>query len=155
MRIQTRLISSALLCLHLVGCSEIQETHYRTYAAAVGDRAVVRGWIPAFVPSSAYDIYEVHDQDTNAQRLRFRIPPSDARAMVRNMRSTTLREVRAMEQPPRLTLSVDWPRELESASTEPTTMGLFITRDRITGPHCVAVEWQAGVVYAWSCSAGG
>lgn len=74
MRIQRRLISSALLCFHLAGCSEIQETHYETYAAAVRDGAVVRGWIPAFVPSSAYDIYEAHTQDTNAQRLRFRIP---------------------------------------------------------------------------------
>jgi hypothetical protein len=61
-------ICVALLC---VACTEQFQSHYPTYADAHKDGAVSQGWIPAWVPKSALNIYEWHDLDTSATLLVF------------------------------------------------------------------------------------
>lgn len=47
------------------------ESHYRTYTEAVAAGAIARGWIPKWLPSTASDIHEEHNIDTNATLLAF------------------------------------------------------------------------------------
>ena len=65
--------------LYMCARSETPTTRYPTYAEAVADGAIQRGWIPGFVPSSATTIEETHNIDTNWQWLEFTAPPEDLR----------------------------------------------------------------------------
>lgn len=44
-----------------------------------------RGWVRSFGPTSAVEIKDTHDLDSNAQTLLFTVPPSQVTAMVRGM----------------------------------------------------------------------
>ena len=84
----------------LSGCGEIKDELYADYEAARLAGAVERGWIPDFVPQSAYDIRDIHDLDSNAQTLSFRAPVWQISEMVQGMtvatdEATTARIVRA------------------------------------------------------------
>jgi hypothetical protein len=61
----------ATIALAVVGCHETFEKHYANLAAAEHDGAIARGWIPPWISSSATEIAEVHDLDTNRQLLMF------------------------------------------------------------------------------------
>lgn len=74
-----------LAALTLSGCGEIKDDRYADYEAARLAGVVERGWIPDFVPQSAYDIRDIHDQDSNAQTLSFRLPTSQIPEMVQAM----------------------------------------------------------------------
>jgi hypothetical protein len=50
---------------------ERPESSYSTFAEAERSGAVEKGWIPAWVPSSATNIREMHDIDTNESMLAF------------------------------------------------------------------------------------
>jgi hypothetical protein len=53
---------SLLLLALCVACDSLEfERTYATHADAVADDAIVRGWIPPFVPASAREIREIHD----------------------------------------------------------------------------------------------
>lgn len=73
----------------LSGCGEIKDERYADYEAARLAGAVERGWIPDFVPQSAYDIRDIHDLDSNAQTLNFRAPVSRIPEMVQGMTVAT------------------------------------------------------------------
>lgn len=59
-----------------VACQERSETYYPTYEAAVSAGALSHGWIPAFLPTNAVDIREIHDVATNESMLAFRFDES-------------------------------------------------------------------------------
>jgi hypothetical protein len=65
--------SAALLLLTfiLTSCGERKVSIYSTYAEAVKDGAVDRGWVPEFIPAYATEIYEAHDVDTNQVAVTF------------------------------------------------------------------------------------
>lgn len=71
------------------GCSEVDEGRYASWADADRAGVVERGWIPPFVPQSARDIHDVHDLDTNRQRLSFTIDPTAVRPMVEGLAPST------------------------------------------------------------------
>lgn len=154
-----RIIALALLSALLIGgvtlCyrAEIMVSTYATHADAVADGAVVRGWMPAYVPPSARDIREVHNIDTNQQWLRLRLPAHDARAMVGAMEPVPESEApRRSPEPPRW--SGRWlPAPDGAASTGPRAPLAFY-RDPTpeSNAPCVAVEWtEPATVFAWSC----
>jgi hypothetical protein len=62
----TRAAVSLSLLVLCVACDSLErESAYATHADAVADDAILRGWIPPFVPESAREIREIHDLDTN------------------------------------------------------------------------------------------
>ena len=68
-RFAALMISLSLLVL---ACDENIESVYESYNDLVADRALERGWIPARLPSTATDIAELHNLDTNRVWGRFR-----------------------------------------------------------------------------------
>lgn len=149
--------TAAILSL-LAACGEDRYSHYPNYTAAVDAGAVDRGWLPSYVPTSATEIAEAHDIDLNTQRLRFRLPPSEARAMVAAMEPVPLGHLSQREPRPRLpTLPGPWPKELESGGTPVggsiDSLHAYVVRDATVQPRCIAVDWATHTVYAWSCGA--
>lgn len=72
-------------CIHL-GCK--RRSDHRDLSDLAGSKragAVQRGWMRSFVPTSAVEIKDTHDQGSNAQTLLFTVPPSQVTAMVRGM----------------------------------------------------------------------
>ena len=122
-----RNMTIATMTLSLAGCSDQMEHTYSSYADAQRAGAIERGWIPAFVPSSARDIADSHNLDTNRQTLQFTIPPSEIGMMVAGLRSVSAKDERAAvelsrmhslgaasqvyvvcSEPPNGALAVDW-----------------------------------------------
>jgi hypothetical protein len=73
-RIKSLVLLTAALILLAACAGETPQAVYPAYADAVADGAIERGWIPEWVPASAFDIYEKHDLDTNGQILLFTVP---------------------------------------------------------------------------------
>ena len=70
-----RIVVSLLAAVLLLGCTdETFDASYATTSAALADGAVERGWIPEWIPSSATDIHEVHNLDSNQSALSFTLP---------------------------------------------------------------------------------
>ena len=44
---------------------DIDRNTYNTMEEVLDDKAIKRGWIPAIIPTSSYDITEIHNIDTN------------------------------------------------------------------------------------------
>lgn len=70
-----RIVASLVAVLLLLGCTdETLDAYYPTASDALADGAVKRGWIPAWTPSTATDIFEVHNLDSNQSALSFTLP---------------------------------------------------------------------------------
>ena len=52
-------------------------SRFQTYEEMVASGLVERGWIPPYLPVSAFDIQERHNIDTNRVDMIFRFDPSD------------------------------------------------------------------------------
>lgn len=55
----------------LSGCTETIDTTYATLEEAQSKGAIASGWIPAWLPTNATNIREVHNIDTNYFMLGF------------------------------------------------------------------------------------
>lgn len=88
------------------------ESHYPTFAAAVADGAVARGWVPDTLPADATDIWEMHDIDSEEVWIRFTSGSEALGAMAR-----ACAEVDALEVAwPRGTRQLSWwPHDLPQA----------------------------------------
>jgi len=60
---------------------EIESEIYPDYAALVSSGLIEKGWVPAFVPKSAYDIRVNHRADALTISLEFNFEPSDIGAI--------------------------------------------------------------------------
>ena len=70
----SRIVATLALTFATTGCLDTTlDASYRTMSGAVADGAVVRGWIPPWVPNTAFDLREVHDLDSNESALSFGI----------------------------------------------------------------------------------
>lgn len=67
-----------LIAIVLAACSDVQETAYSDADAARADRAFERGWLPDPLPSSARNIREGHNLDTNEGWLTLQYSPDEA-----------------------------------------------------------------------------
>src|SRR5688572_23920542 len=94
-------------------------TSYPSYADAERDGFIERGWIPAFVPRSARDLFEVANLDSNRWWLRFQLPRAEALAMTVPMKPLPLAAARAGGgRPPRW--EGRWLPELLSPDPDPS-----------------------------------
>jgi hypothetical protein len=64
------------------------DAEYATYAAAKEDGAILRGWLPDFVPTSATDIRESHNLDSNEHWLTFRFDSNDRAEIVAGLETS-------------------------------------------------------------------
>lgn len=69
-----RLFIFALFLWPLIACSERQENSYASFSEAQAAGAVSKGWVPAWLPTTATAITEAHDLDTNRFMVRFSFP---------------------------------------------------------------------------------
>ena len=70
-----RIVASLVALVLLLGCTdETLDASYPAASDALADGAVKRGWIPAWIPSTATDIHEVHNLDSNQSALSFTLP---------------------------------------------------------------------------------
>jgi hypothetical protein len=105
--------SAALLFMMLLvlGCERMEtvETVYPDFRAAVQAEAVGDAkWIPAFLPTSATRIREVHNLDTNEQWLAFLFSSADLPALGGACRPVGGKDIVF----PRRAPGPWWPREL-------------------------------------------
>jgi hypothetical protein len=63
----------------LVGYSETFESHFETYQQLKESELINKGWVPDFIPKSAYDIDETHTVDAGRVNVRFRFLPGDTK----------------------------------------------------------------------------
>lgn len=61
----------------LVGCSEHESNNYKNYNEANESGIIDRGWIPKYIPKSAYDIKEQHKVDVAYIDIEFWFDPGD------------------------------------------------------------------------------
>ena len=61
----------------LLGCGEYKSNNFANYAEASESGIIERGWIPAFIPKSAYDINEQHRVDVDSIDVEFMFDPGD------------------------------------------------------------------------------
>lgn len=72
---------------------EMAESVYPDARAAISAGAIQRGWIPAFLPSSAKEINEKHNLDTNEVWLRFSMDPNERSSIEKSCRQIQPAEI--------------------------------------------------------------
>lgn len=68
------LLASVALYLY---STERQESHFKTYQELRDSELMAKGWVPNFIPGSAYDIYEKHRVDEGRVNVKFRFVRGD------------------------------------------------------------------------------
>ena len=61
-----------MILFALAACTETFDSEYKDLAAVKRDGAIQRGLIPSWLPSSAYQIKETHNIDTNKSILAWK-----------------------------------------------------------------------------------
>jgi len=76
------LLLPVILTMGSCGWLETRESFYTNYSQAVSDGAIMKGWLPMFIPHSATDIAERHDIDTNEIWVRFHFSKDDLSSLL-------------------------------------------------------------------------
>jgi len=63
----------------LLEYSETSESHFETYQQLEKSELIGKGWVPSFIPRSAYDIHETHKVDVARVNVKFRFRPGDTK----------------------------------------------------------------------------
>lgn len=122
-----RALAISLCFVTLVaGCDDgmRRRARYPDWAAAERDGALLRGWLPTWMPTSARDIEEIHDLDTNEQAMRFVVPSGWTPPASADCSPT------ATAEPPRLRLS-SFPARIEQRPDVLKCGDLFVVVDGI------------------------
>lgn len=145
-------VMAALVSPFMAGCGERPQSLHPSYDAAERAGLVKQGWIPSFVPRTATDLAEVHDIDTNEQRLAFAAPVGDLEAMVEGMSTLSVESVRASQDDLPPLKGRRWPEILSRRNRAGDSLvGTGLYRDEASG-RCVAIVWAAQTAYTWTCS---
>lgn len=70
----TALIAAAVLFMDDPGRLE---SHFKSYRELEQSELIAKGWVPDFVPESAYDIHESHHVEHPYVNVRFKFVPGD------------------------------------------------------------------------------
>ena len=76
------LVGIAAILVGAVWLMEYQETfesHFETYKQLEESELIDKGWVPSFIPRSAYDIHERHKVDVGRVNVKFRFRPGDTK----------------------------------------------------------------------------
>ena len=63
----------------LMEYQETFESHFETYKQLEESELIDKGWVPSFIPRSAYDIHERHKVDVGRVNVKFRFRPGDTK----------------------------------------------------------------------------
>lgn len=141
-------ISVAIALLLLGACCERMETFeniYPDYQAAIDAGGVKRGWVPSFLPSSAKDIREKHDLDTNQVWLRFSLPDGGLDPINNSCRPANHITVSL----PRKTAGDWWPDALVKTSAAQPRLGDYVYYKCDSGSW-IAAALKSHEVYYWT-----
>jgi hypothetical protein len=58
---------------------ETSKSHFDTYQQLEETELIGKGWVPSFIPRSAYDIHETHKVDVWRVNVKFRFRPGDTK----------------------------------------------------------------------------
>jgi hypothetical protein len=147
-------LPALLVLLIVTSCTDVMEGHYSTRKAAEQARLFDQGWLPSFIPSSAVDIYEAHDLDSNHGLIRFSLQPEALEEFSANLdfqvNPTPLPEVSLrLKRPwwPMVFRGRVFPGELEKLRYQTAVIN-HITGSSATTYGC-AVSPQEGFIYLW------
>lgn len=148
------LVGLASVGLDLCYSFETPVERYETRADAERDGAFRRGWFPAEIPVSAFDIVEVHNLDTNSQAARFRLQQldlEDFKTKLRPVGEARLSAV-AVDIPRR---HVDWwpaalVPPLKAASLQAASLAVYELASE-SGDVCFALDEAALQAHMWRC----
>jgi len=73
------LVGGVWLLRYLFDYLETYESHFDTYQQLEQSELIDKGWVPSFIPRSAYDIHETHKVDVARVNVRFRFRPGDTK----------------------------------------------------------------------------
>ena len=73
------LVGGVWLLRYLFNYLETYESHFETYQQLKESELIGKGWVPSFIPRSAYDIHERHKVDVGRVNVRFRFRPGDTK----------------------------------------------------------------------------
>jgi hypothetical protein len=134
---------------------ETPVTYYATYADAAAAGEMARRWIPSWLPTGAHDIREAHDIDTNERWLSLRAPVAELRSLADRLERLAFQDARRTAFVRSWRAGRGWPSELSErlwvTPRGPKFMGYFRSRD---DAYCLAIEWQTGRAWGWSCRIG-
>ena len=68
-----------VVAVWLIGYSETYESHFETYQQLQQSELIDKGWVPSFIPTSAYDIHEKHRVDVARVNVKFKFRPGDTK----------------------------------------------------------------------------
>ena len=73
----------ATLGVSLMSCHFLENprSSFATYEDAHSAGMFAKGWLPAYLPQSAYDIRERHNLDSNRVQASFKFTPSDTKSV--------------------------------------------------------------------------
>ncbi|MEH6664295.1 MAG: hypothetical protein V7678_05545 [Brevundimonas sp.] len=135
-------VAAALL---LTACGDVTNESYATYAEARAAGMIERGWLPDFVPTSATDIHDVHDLDTNAQTLIFSAPTSEVPATTARFRRAPAEDLAIARQ---MIAHLGWEPDALGASVQAYQLcradvpgGLFVNNETGVIAYKVPVDW--------------
>lgn len=134
-----------VLALILGACNAPAETLYVDMAAAEAGGAVMRGWVPPFLPRGATEIREAHEIETGETWGRFRLDDTERREFARTLVPATVAQVGRVRSP-RLGW---WPEVLEGELNDERVRqaGYVVFRKKEV---FLAFDEQHGYVYFWA-----
>ena len=132
-------VCAALVVLS-ASCGEIQESRYSNAAEARESQR--RGWLPMLLPSSAAEIHEWRDLDTNVSIGSFRFAPAERSVIEAALQRGVRRPIRIDRDP---SFASTLPRD--PTEEQLTAAGFeFYTQQHFA----FAISWTAGIAYFWS-----
>jgi len=73
------LIALMFTAIWLMYYSETHKSYFDNYEQLKKSELIQKGWVPSFIPRSAYDIHETHKVDVARVNVRFRFRPGDTK----------------------------------------------------------------------------
>jgi len=119
----------------------VEQRHFPTREAA--RRVGEEGWIPAFLPQSAYDIYVWQSGDSGSERGAARFKPADVVVLRGNLASWK----RAPTAPPAVDLEW-WPAECQTPGAAFET---YVAAPPLS--KALAIKADSGLVCWWTTHA--
>lgn len=146
----TVVLSCCLWALAAAACRDLEvvTNSYATLEEARRVGAIDRGWVPADLPASAYELREAHDLDTSRRWGLFSFPGDGADALRRVLRDDGL-------DPGSLVCDIPariewWPVLLRGRLDAEQVRATGLQAYRGTSDLVYLVNWAQGRAYYWT-----